>query len=117
MTSRYEELGGGPVMHDVVERLYDRLLDDEQVAGYFATVDMPRLKRHQVLLLSQLLGGPAQYTGRELAVAHAGLGIASVDYDALSDHLVDVLTDVGAPVGVIDALSLALEDCRKDIIS
>ncbi|MCU1693496.1 MAG: hypothetical protein JWM64_2587 [Frankiales bacterium] len=115
--SPFGALGGTVVVQELVEQLYVRLLADARLVGHFAGVDMPRLKRHQVLLLSQLLGGPAQYVGHELAAAHAGLGITDADYTALCEHLSTVLHDLGAPSVVVDALGAALEASRAGIVS
>jgi len=104
-------VGGSGAVRVAVDLLYSRLLAEPLVRHYFEDVDMPRLKRHQVLLLSELLGGPVRYTGRELAAAHAGLGITSEQYRCVLDHLRAVLEElevdregVAAVTGMLRAL-------------
>ena len=80
----------------MVEQFYARVLDDDELAPYFTDADVAAVKRHQVLLLSQVLGGPSEYDGRDLGEAHRGLGITSDHYDKVVGHLVAVLTDLGA---------------------
>ena len=53
-------LAGGPAVSAVVNDFYERVLGDPQLVPYFEGVDMARLKRHQVLLVTQVLGGPGQ---------------------------------------------------------
>ena len=72
--SDYEKIGGGPAVRAVVDRFYELILADDQLVGFFEGTDLSTLKRHQVLLISQVLGGPANYDGRDLRDAHAGLG-------------------------------------------
>ena len=64
--SDYDAIGGGPAVSAVVNDFYVRVLADPQLVPYFEGVDMARLKRHQVLLVTQVLGGPAKYDGRSL---------------------------------------------------
>ncbi|MDP9182353.1 MAG: uroporphyrinogen-III synthase, partial [Actinomycetota bacterium] len=112
----HHSVGGVPGLREAVERLYSRLLADPQVSHYFRGVDMPRLKRHQVLLLSQLLGGPAQYDGRELAEAHAGLRVTVDDYACVVRHLVAVLQELGIDAKVIVVIIRTLGDLAPDIV-
>ena len=95
--SDYDVVGGGPAVNAVVTDFYERVLGDPQLAPYFERVDLARLKRHQVLLISQVLGGPANYDGRPLDQAHAGLGISHDDLAAVAGHLVTAMRDAGSP--------------------
>jgi len=109
-------VGGTPGIREAVERLYARLVADPVVSHYFEGVDMPRLKRHQVLLLSQLLGGPARYLGRDLAQAHAGLQITSSDYRCVIDHLVAVLTELEVDPSTITTIRQTLLGFERDVV-
>jgi uroporphyrinogen-III synthase len=109
-------VGGTPGIRVAVERLYERLVADPDVSHYFERVDMPRLKRHQVLLLSQLLGGPARYLGRDLAQAHSGLQITTADYRRVIDHLVAVLTELEVDASSIASISSTLLGFESDVV-
>jgi hemoglobin len=114
--SYYERIGGAPTIRVAVERFYQRILDDAELAPYFAEIDMPRLKRHQVQLLSTVLGGPNEYAGRDLAVAHGGRGITDRHYAKVADHLATTLRDLGAPSDVITAVAETLDGVRPQIV-
>jgi hemoglobin len=114
--SHYDRIGGGDAVREAVERFYTRVLDDPELEPYFATVNMAEVKRHQVLLLSQVLGGPATYAGRELGAAHSGLGITDDHYDRVVDHLVAVFTELGAEADTIAAAGEVLAAVRADIV-
>jgi uroporphyrinogen-III synthase len=109
-------VGGTQGIREAVERLYTRLVADSRISHHFEGVDMPRLKRHQVLLLAQLLGGPARYVGRDLAEAHAGLGVTTPEYRCVIDHLVEVLTELGVESGTIAAISRTLLGFEGDVV-
>ena len=109
-------VGGTPGIREAVERLYARLVADPSVSHYFEGVDMPRLKRHQVLLLTQLLGGPARYLGRDLAQAHAGLRVTSRDYRCVIDHLVAVLAELEVETSTILTINSTLLGFESDVV-
>ena len=114
--SHYDRVGGEPAIREVVEQFYARVLDDDDLAPYFVDADVSEVKRHQVLLLSQVLGGPAEYDGRELGAAHRGLGITSDHYDKVVGHLVAVLTDLGADDELLAAAGGVLAGVKADIV-
>jgi hemoglobin len=115
--SLYDRLGGAATVAVAVERFYERLLADPQLAPYFRDVDLPRLKRHQALVIGNVLGGPAAYQGSGLAAVHASLGITDADYDAVSAHLLATLDELGAGRDAADVVRAALEAVRPQIVA
>lgn len=113
----YDRLGGGEVVRSVVERLYLLITEDDQLRGYFDNVDLTSQKRHMAALLSQVLGGPKEYDGRDLAVAHAPLGITAEHYARVGDYLVAALLVAHAPRDIIDAVADVLEASRSQIVA
>lgn len=100
----------------MVGRLYEVLLDDPEVSGYFEGVELHKLRSHMAALLSQVLGGPAEYTGRELGQAHAGLGISDADYSRVGAHLVAVLGEFDVPADIVEQVGGVLESVRASIV-
>lgn len=115
--SDYDLVGGGPAVALVVEGFYRRVTADPDLAHYFEGVDMGRLKRHQALLVSQVMGGPTAYDGRELGAAHAPLGITDEAFDRVVAHLAATLQDAGAPADVIGRVGGALGGTRSAIVA
>ncbi len=115
--SDYDKVGGGPAVTAVVDRFYQLLLDDLALARYFEGTDLVRLKRHQVLLISQVLGGPAQYDGRDLRQAHAGLAINHDDFDRVVSYLLQALDEAGVDQQVIARTAPTLVAAEKDIVT
>jgi hemoglobin len=114
--SDYEVIGGGPAVSAVVNDFYERVLGDPQLAPYFEGVDMSRLKRHQVLLVTKVLGGPDNYNGRPLDEAHAGLGIDSDDFNAVVGHLAGAMKDAGVPDDIIGRAGAAVAATEPAIV-
>ena len=117
MPSDYDLIGGGPAVKAVVDRFYELVLADDQLVGFFEGADMPTLKRHQVLLISQVLGGPASYDGRELRDAHAGLDISRDDYRKVVSYLVQSMVEAGVPPAVLDRVGKTLAATEQDVVA
>ena len=115
--SLYEVVGGQEALKLAVDRFYVRVTEDPQLAHYFEGQDVPQIKRHQVLLLSQVLGGPAEYSGRQLGEAHAHLHVNAPDYDRVVEHLVAVLRELGVDDSVISAVGGVVEGVKPDIVT
>ena len=115
--SLYERLGQEVGIRTAVDDFYVRVVGDPQLAHHFEGIDLPRLRRHQTALLVQVTGGPVEYSGRELAEGHAGLGITPADFDRVVDHLVATLTDLGVSAKDIASVGAALTEHRDDIIT
>jgi hemoglobin len=114
--SDYEAVGGGPAVSAVVNDFYERVLRDPKLSHYFEGVDLPRLKRHQVLLVTQVLGGPNGYDGRPLGEAHEGLGITSDEFSTVVGHLAAAMTDAGVPDDIIARAGAAVVATEPDIV-
>lgn len=115
--SDYEKIGGGPAVRAVVDRFYELILADDQLVGFFEGTDLSTLKRHQVLLISQVLGGPANYDGRDLRDAHAGLDITRSDYLKVVSLLVQALVEANVPPAIIDRVGSALSATEPDVVT
>ncbi|MGY1845385.1 group I truncated hemoglobin [Modestobacter sp. SYSU DS0875] len=113
----YERLGQDVGIRTAVDDFYRRVVADPDLAGYFEGVDMPQLRRHQTALLVQVTGGPVEYSGRELAAGHEGLGITADAFDRVVGHLVDTLTDLGVAGEDIGQVGAALGAHRDEIVT
>jgi hemoglobin len=114
--SDYQRIGGGRAVSAVVDRFYESVLADPQLAPFFVETDVNRLKRHQVLLISQVMGGPADYDGSSLRDAHDGMNISSDDFGRVVTHLVAALQEASVPDDVIGRLGATLGEAKKDVV-
>jgi len=114
--SLYERLGEAEGIGAVVDDFYIRVLADERLAFLFAGKDLPGLRRHQVRFLSFALGGPNQYTGRNMQRAHAGLGITVEQFGAVAGHLIAALQAFAVPQLLIDEVIGHVAQLQGDIV-
>lgn len=112
----YQQIGGAQAVRKVVDDLYLHALKDEQLSPYFDGVDLPTLKRHMVLLLTKVLGGPDNYAGRGLAEAHQGLDITREHYERVGHVLLGVLWENRVGVDVLMHVSGVLTAVKEQIV-
>ena len=115
--SLYARLGEQVGIRTAVDDFYERVVGDPELAHFFEGIDLPQLRRHQTALLVQVTGGPVEYSGRELAAGHAGLGIGPADFDRVVGHLVATLTSLGVSQEDIGAVGAALTAHRDEIVT
>lgn len=114
--SPYERIGGAPSVKAAVERLYELILADDELAPYFASIEMPQLKAHMAALLTKVLGGPDGYAGRDLGEAHHGLGITTHHYQLVTGYLVQTLQELSVPADIIAAAGAVVASVAPTII-
>ncbi|MEL6169018.1 MAG: group 1 truncated hemoglobin [Pseudomonadota bacterium] len=111
----YEKYGGFSTVSRIVMRLYDKLLEDDDVGPFFDDVDMPRLIDHQTKFVSSLMGGPASFTDTHIANAHNALTIRDVHFDRLKELVQETLDEFSVEPEDSAAVLGAFE-ARRDLL-
>jgi hemoglobin len=117
--SLYERLGGYDAIAAVVDDLLQRLLSDPQVGVYWKGHNNDSKKRdRQVLVdyLCQITGGPVVYTGRDMKIAHAGLGISDSDWQVTAGHLIATLEKFHMPEPEKQEVLTFVSSLKRDIV-
>jgi hemoglobin len=120
MSSIYEQIGGAAAVERAVDIFYRRMLLDERVASYFETVDMDRQRAKQKAFLTMVLGGPNDYTGKDMRTAHAHLvqrGLNDGHVDLVIEHLGATLKELGASDEQVAAVAAIANSVRNDVLS
>ena len=116
--SLFDRLGGAPAIQAATEVFYRKVLTDPLLTPYFDGVDMDRQIAKQAAFLTMALGGPSNYTGRDLRTAHAGLaGIGDDHVDRVIGHLADTLRELGVSDPDIAAAGEVAASVRADVLN
>ncbi len=115
-TTLYERLGEGPAIAAAVDGFYDRVLDDPDLAPFFEGVNMKVQRSRLAKFIADAAGGPP-YRGRSMADAHAHLAIEPRHFNAVAQHLVGQLADMGVDPSLIDEVVGAIAPLADEIIS
>ena len=102
----------------VVEKFYRHVMADPELAPAFEGVDMDHLKAHQKKFVMMALGGPVQYSGRALRVAHARFHgvVGDKEFDKVVMHLGRALSELGVNASVRASVLATVDTTRADIL-
>ncbi len=116
-TTIFERIGGEAAIGAAVDRFYERVLADSTLSHFFTGVSMPRPKAHQFAFLSQSLGGPKQYNGQSMKVAHSRLATEKRHFDAVGVDLVERLHELGVPEEIAGQIAAAVTPLSAQIVN
>jgi hemoglobin len=114
--SLYDRLGGKPAIEAVVGQFLQNVVADDRINGFFANVDAADLQMKLVDQICEASGGPCNYTGRDMATTHKGLGITDDHFNALVEDLVAALDQFNVPEREKNELLGALGPMKGDIV-
>lgn len=112
-----ERVGGGAAVQAAVHLLYERILQDGELAPFFRGTDMDQMRRHQRMFLERLLSGMSQDEVAAMERAHARLAIEKRHFYRVSDHLVAVLTQLGLAEEVIAEVVSAIAPLARGVVN
>ena len=88
--SLYDRIGGDAAVDAAVDVFYRKVLADDRINQYFEGVDMDQQAAKQKAFLTMALGGPNNYTGKDMREGHAHLvekGLNDTHFDAVMENL------------------------------
>lgn len=112
----FDKYGGFSTVSKIVLRLYDQLLDDDDLGPFFDDVDLPKLVDHQTKFVSSLLGGPASFSDKHLQMAHRNMVIEHAHMDRLKEILTGTLNEFGVEQDDIAVVVDAFESRRSLLV-
>ena len=99
-----------------VDLFHERMLADPTMKALFDGVDASRLLMHQRAFVLQALGGPSLYSGRDIQVAHSGLGVTDAQFAVALGLLIASLREVGVDPDVVDRAAVDVEALRGLVV-
>ena len=119
--SLYERLGGKAAIVAVVDDFVANCAADTRINAFFTATaaDKNRLAAFKNKLVDQICeaaGGPCKYTGKDMKTAHAGMGIANADFNALVEDLTKSLNKFNVGKAEQDQLLGVLGPMRPLIV-
>jgi hemoglobin len=113
----FERMGGFARVRLIVSDFYDKVLESERLAHFFADIDMRRLIDHQTKFISAVMGGPAAFSDEQLARAHMRLGITTRDFDEMASLFHETLEDHGVEPIELERLHAHLLSMRDHVVA
>lgn len=117
--SLYDQIGGGQTIDLAVDIFYRKVLADQHICRFFYYTDMVPQILKQKSFLTYVLGGPANYTGKDMRTAHAlfvKMGLDDSHFDAVIDHLLATFHELNIPAHLIKKAIAVAESARNDVL-
>lgn len=115
----FEKLGGAAAVDAAVDIFYRKVLMDASISAYFETVDMDKQRAKQKSFLTMVFGGPNDYTGKDMRIAHAPLvqrGLNDAHFDAVAGHLQATLEQLGVAPDLVGQVMALAGSTRNDVL-
>ena len=117
--SVYDRIGGEAAVNAAVDVFYRKVLADDRISRFFEGVDMERQHAKQKAFLTFALGGPNNYTGKDMREGHAHLverGLNDSHFDAVMENLGATLKELNVPDDLIAEAAAIAESTRNDVL-
>lgn len=117
--SLYERIGGAAAVEAAVDIFYRKVLMDDTISHFFDDTDMDEQRAKQKSFLSWAMGGPEEYTGKDMRDAHAPLvekGLNQAHFDAVAGHLQATLQELNVDEPMIEEVMVLAASCRDDVL-
>lgn len=115
-SSLYEQLGGMPVLEEIVDNFVNEIGNDRVIVQYFANTNIDRFREKMIEQLCVESGGPCQYTGDTMLQVHAGMQVNERDFNQTVDLLINAMNEAGVAHPLQNKLLARLAPMRSDII-
>ncbi|MDJ0536627.1 MAG: group 1 truncated hemoglobin [Xenococcaceae cyanobacterium MO_207.B15] len=106
MSTLYDKLGGEKTVKLVVEKFYERVLNDDRIKHFFEGVDMFKQKIHQLDFLTYAFEGSERYRGSTMREVHNKLvrqkGLSDEHFSAFVEDLVETLKELEISEALIE---------------
>lgn len=112
----YHDFGGMKGISNIVNDLIDMSSKDERIEGIFRATDLVRLRRTLKEQVCYILGGPCNYTGRDMKESHKTHGISMMEFNALVELLQVAMDNEGVPFRAQNKLLAKLAPMYRDIV-
>jgi len=116
VTTLYERIGGRDAIAELVADFYERVLADQELAPFFTSASIERLRSMQLEFFTTATGGPQTYSGLSIRDAHAGRAIGSRQLTHFVDHLVATLKERGLERDDVDEIVRRIGLAADDVI-
>lgn len=111
----YDRLGGDPTVTAVVKGMLAYSLDDPRISEIFSNSNLERLEELLINHLCDIADGPCTYEGQHMRVAHHGLGIESMHFNALVENMQKAMDDEGISFSTQNKLLARLAPMHDDV--
>jgi len=112
----FKNLGGLEGLQKFLDRVYDLIAVDARMKKFFQGRNLVAIKDAQRVFITELIGGPKVYKGRDLVEVHKTLGVDDYLFDCFLMNCEKALAGLGIEDQTIDEVLVVLEPVRAPVI-
>jgi hemoglobin len=116
-TALYQALGEKAGLVKLMDDFVPRLQADPRLAEAFKKANVVNLKAQLVDQICQVSGGPCEYKGPDMKVAHSNMDITKTDFNALVEVLQKSMDAQGIAFSSQNQLLARLAPMHRDVIT
>lgn len=113
----FADLGGHDGVSRIVEVATATWLADDRIKDTFAESNVPRFRRLLYDQLCHITGGGCDYRGQDMAKAHRGLHLHTVQFNALAEDLQTAMDRLGIASSTQNRLVALLAPMHRDVVT
>lgn len=115
--SLYEQIGGRPVLEQIMKDSVALFKKDPRIAKFFEETDSEVLVYHLTEQVCSLAGGGCEYLGRSMEESHKGMGVKDADFVALVEDFQIAVRKAGLTFEQENKLVALLAPMRPAIVN
>jgi len=116
----YDQLGGEQGLETIVRIFYEKVLKDDRINWMFEETDMQTLSNHVELFMSSVLGGPCNYDGKNIRMAHClvnnGKYPYKIHFKAVVENMINTLNELNVSEKVIKDVRTLMLSLESDVL-
>lgn len=109
--------GGQPGIKAIADRTIDLSEADPRISTIFVSHDTVRLRRTLFEQFCYILAAGCDYSGRDMAAAHGGMGLKLSDLNALVENLQQAMRERDIPFGAQNRLLSKLAPMSEHVLA
>jgi hemoglobin len=113
----YDDMGGKEGIDRLVDNSIKSFLADPRIGKTFDDTNMVRFRTMLTAQFCHIADGPCKYNGHSMAVAHRGLALRQVDFNALAEDLQSAMDVSGIPFRTQNRLLALLAPMQRDVVT
>ncbi len=115
----YRKVGGKETVEKAAKILYVNIIRDDRLKRFFEGTDMQKQERMMSGFLTNILGGPSLYTGKNMRRAHADSvkdGLSDEHVNAMMECVSAALREAKVEPDLITEVIAVVEKHRDDVL-
>ena len=115
--SLFADMGGQAGIDKIVDASVDNYLADDRIKAIFDESNIDRLRAEFKVQFCQVAGGPCEYKGHDMTMAHKGLHLTNANFNAVVEDLQDAMNKVGLPFATQNRFLARLAPMQHQVVS